>query len=118
MSGLVTHDLEGHEFEGLYDGGEGDCKKTLGESGGESFWEEGDDFRVDVLHFHTCLTDILGFLEKLRWWFEQYIDGEEGWMKMIVRIGQSMIWIEGDAKDGLARKGSASLRLKVGGSKV
>nr|GEX49475.1 guanosine nucleotide diphosphate dissociation inhibitor 2 [Tanacetum cinerariifolium] len=50
---------------------------TLGESGGESFWEEGDDFRVDVLRFHTCLTDILGFLEKLEWWFEQDIDNEE-----------------------------------------
>nr|GEV34412.1 hypothetical protein [Tanacetum cinerariifolium] len=43
---------------------------------GESFWEEGDDFRVDVLRFHTCLTDILGFLEKFGWWFEQDIDGE------------------------------------------
>ncbi|GJT97844.1 hypothetical protein Tco_1093362 [Tanacetum coccineum] len=46
-------------------------------SGGESFWEEGDDFGVDVLRFHTCLTDILGFLEKLEWWFEQDIDDEE-----------------------------------------
>ncbi|GJX77503.1 hypothetical protein Tco_0324314 [Tanacetum coccineum] len=45
-------------------------------SGGESFWEEGDDFGVDVLRFHTCLTDILGFLEKLEWWFEQDIDDE------------------------------------------
>ncbi|GJZ63271.1 hypothetical protein Tco_0619692 [Tanacetum coccineum] len=41
------------------------------------FWEEGDDFGVDVLRFHTCLTDILGFLEKLEWWFEQDIDDEE-----------------------------------------
>ncbi|GJT37454.1 retrovirus-related pol polyprotein from transposon TNT 1-94 [Tanacetum coccineum] len=38
--------------------------------------EEGDDFGVDVLRFHTCLTDILGFLEKLEWWFEQDIDDE------------------------------------------
>nr|GFA65058.1 hypothetical protein [Tanacetum cinerariifolium] len=45
-------------------------------SGGESFWEEGDDFGVDVLRFHTCLTDILGFLEKLEWWFEQDYDDE------------------------------------------
>ncbi|GJT75746.1 hypothetical protein Tco_1042471 [Tanacetum coccineum] len=45
-------------------------------SGGESFWEEGDDVGVDVLHFHTCLTDILGFLEKFGWWFEQDIGGE------------------------------------------
>ncbi|GJZ91873.1 hypothetical protein Tco_0663938 [Tanacetum coccineum] len=50
---------------------------TLGGSGGDSFWEEGDDFGVDVLRFHTCLTDILGFLEKLEWWFEQDIDDEE-----------------------------------------
>ncbi|GJW67093.1 putative reverse transcriptase domain-containing protein, partial [Tanacetum coccineum] len=50
--------------------------KTLGGSGGESFWEEGDDFRADVLRFHTCLTDIHVFLEKLEWWFEQDIDDE------------------------------------------
>ncbi|GJR59419.1 hypothetical protein Tco_1501581 [Tanacetum coccineum] len=62
---------------GLYDGGEGDCKLTLGGSGGESFWEEGDDIGVDVLCFHTCLTDILSFLEKLEWWFEQDINDEE-----------------------------------------
>ncbi|GJR65841.1 hypothetical protein Tco_0011906 [Tanacetum coccineum] len=51
--------------------------ETLGGRGGESFWEGGDDFGVDVLRFHTCLTDILGFLEKLEWWFEQDIDKEE-----------------------------------------
>ncbi|GKA27169.1 hypothetical protein Tco_0713337 [Tanacetum coccineum] len=50
---------------------------TLGGRGGESFWEGGDDFGVEVLRFHTCLTDILGFLEKLEWWFEQDIDKEE-----------------------------------------
>nr|GEU44650.1 hypothetical protein [Tanacetum cinerariifolium] len=62
---------------------------TLGGSGGESIWEEGDNFRVDVLRFHTYLIDILSFLEKLEWWFEQDIDDEEGWMKrmkMIERI--------------------------------
>ncbi|GJX79947.1 RNA-directed DNA polymerase, eukaryota, partial [Tanacetum coccineum] len=54
--------------------------KTLRGSRGESFWEDGDDFGVDVLRFHTCLTDILGFLETLEWWFEQDIndEGEEG----------------------------------------
>nr|GEW64171.1 putative ribonuclease H-like domain-containing protein [Tanacetum cinerariifolium] len=52
-------------------------KETLGGRGGESFWERGDDFGEDVLRFHTCLTDILGFLEKLEWWFEQDIDKEE-----------------------------------------
>ncbi|GJU41624.1 gypsy/ty3 retroelement polyprotein [Tanacetum coccineum] len=51
--------------------------QTLGESGGDSSWEGGDDFGVDVLCFHTCLTDILGFLEKLEWSFEQDIDDEE-----------------------------------------
>ncbi|GJW29081.1 hypothetical protein Tco_0045956 [Tanacetum coccineum] len=43
---------------------------------GESFWERGDDFGVDVLRFHTCLTDILGYLEKFGWLFEQDIDGK------------------------------------------
>ncbi|GJT32589.1 hypothetical protein Tco_0923008 [Tanacetum coccineum] len=91
--GLVTHDLEGYEFE--HEKADelvvvvvkvvhecrhwmGDCKQTLGGSGGESFWEEGDDFGVDVLRFLTCLTDILGFLKKMEWWFEQDIDDEGG----------------------------------------
>nr|GEW76448.1 hypothetical protein [Tanacetum cinerariifolium] len=51
--------------------------KTLRGCRGESFWEEGDDFGVDVLRFHTCLTNILGFLEKFEWWFKQDIDDEE-----------------------------------------
>nr|GEY70375.1 hypothetical protein [Tanacetum cinerariifolium] len=54
-----------------------------------------DDFGVDVLRFHTCLTDIIGFLEKLEWWFKQEIDDEEGWMKrmkIIERIGLCL-WI-------------------------
>ncbi|GKE49963.1 hypothetical protein Tco_1481221 [Tanacetum coccineum] len=50
---------------------------TLGGRGCESFWEGGDDFGVEVLRFNTCLTDILGFLDKLEWWFEQDIDKEE-----------------------------------------
>ncbi|GJW24489.1 hypothetical protein Tco_0038300 [Tanacetum coccineum] len=61
----------------LWDSGEGDGKYTLKGRGGESFWEGGDDLGVDGLCFHTCLTDILGFLEKLEWWFEQDIDEEE-----------------------------------------
>ncbi|GKD41776.1 hypothetical protein Tco_1261983, partial [Tanacetum coccineum] len=36
----------------------------------------GDDFGADVLRFHTCLTDILGFLEKFGGGFEQDIDDE------------------------------------------
>nr|GEU73825.1 putative reverse transcriptase domain, ribonuclease H-like domain, aspartic peptidase domain protein [Tanacetum cinerariifolium] len=50
--------------------------QTLGGSGGESFCEEGDDVRVDVLRFYTYLTDILGFLEKLECQFKQDIDDE------------------------------------------
>nr|GEY22298.1 hypothetical protein [Tanacetum cinerariifolium] len=92
-SGLVTHDLEGHEFEKTCNNDKILSEiqlehekedefvmvvmKTLGGSEGKSFWEEGDDFSVDVLRFHTCLTDIIGFLEKLEWWFEQDIDDEE-----------------------------------------
>ncbi|GJZ93419.1 hypothetical protein Tco_0665484 [Tanacetum coccineum] len=94
MSGLVTHDLEGHEFEKTCNNDKSlseiqlehekedefvvvVVKATLGRSGGKSFREEGDDFGVDILHFHTCLTNILGFLEKFEWWFEQDIDDEE-----------------------------------------
>nr|GEX12730.1 hypothetical protein [Tanacetum cinerariifolium] len=49
---------------------------TLKRNGGESFWEGGDDFGVGVLRFYSCLTEILGFLEKFEWWFEQDIGGE------------------------------------------
>ncbi|GJU54535.1 hypothetical protein Tco_1228249 [Tanacetum coccineum] len=58
-------------------------------NGGDSLWKD-DGFGVDVLRFHTCLTDILGFLEKFGWWFEQDIDDEGGRMKrvkMMMRIG-------------------------------
>ncbi|GJU66583.1 hypothetical protein Tco_1252842 [Tanacetum coccineum] len=72
---------------------EGDEVMTLGGRRGEFFWEEGDDFRVDVLRFRTCLTDILGFLEKLEWWFEQDIDDEREEDEE-----------EEDAKDGLAKQ--------------
>ncbi|GJX02559.1 hypothetical protein Tco_0186472 [Tanacetum coccineum] len=61
-----------YEFEAL----DGRLKMDFGGSRGESFWEEGDDFGVDVLRFHTCHTDIIGYLEKLEWWFEQDIDDE------------------------------------------
>ncbi|GJX69006.1 hypothetical protein Tco_0304733 [Tanacetum coccineum] len=74
--------------------------QTLGGSRGESFWEECDDFGVDVLRFHTCLTDILGFPEKLEWWFDQDID-DEG------KEDEE----EEDAKDGLAKQGNASLMV-------
>ncbi|GKA54804.1 hypothetical protein Tco_0753753 [Tanacetum coccineum] len=96
--GLVTYDLEGYEFEKTCNNDKNlseiqlehekedelvlvvvkvvhECRHWMG-SEGESFWEEGDDFGVDVLCFYTCLTDILGFLEKLEWWFEQDIDDE------------------------------------------
>nr|GEV72498.1 hypothetical protein [Tanacetum cinerariifolium] len=77
-------------LKGLYDGGERDCKWTLLESRGESFWEEGDDFGFNVLCFHTCLVNILSFLEKLEWWFEQDLNDEEGWMKRMKIIER--IW--------------------------
>ncbi|GJY07933.1 hypothetical protein Tco_0374987 [Tanacetum coccineum] len=62
------------------------------EEEGESFWEGGDDFGVDVLRFHLSKTDnsldcmmvvkeIVGRLleeeEKLEWWFEQDMDKKE-----------------------------------------
>ncbi|GKE41794.1 hypothetical protein Tco_1469078 [Tanacetum coccineum] len=56
--------------------GKGYC--VCQECGGDSCLKEDDGFGLDVLRFHTCLTDILGFLEKLGWWFEQDIDVEEG----------------------------------------
>ncbi|GJZ37163.1 hypothetical protein Tco_0583354 [Tanacetum coccineum] len=67
---LILTDKEGFQPERL--------AQTLEGRGDESLWEGGDDFGVEVLCFHTCLTDILGFLEKLEWWFEQDIDKEEG----------------------------------------
>ncbi|GJZ14417.1 hypothetical protein Tco_0549647 [Tanacetum coccineum] len=68
--------------------------KTRGGSKGESFGEEGDDFGVDCLRFHTCLTDILGFLERLEWWFEQDIDDDEeedNKVRVVVRYENVMI---------------------------
>ncbi|GJZ86822.1 hypothetical protein Tco_0658432 [Tanacetum coccineum] len=61
---------------------------------GDSCWKEDDGFGVDVLRFRTCLTDILGFLEKLGWWFEQDIDVKEGRlkeMKMVVKYRSLVI---------------------------
>ncbi|GKC50919.1 hypothetical protein Tco_1073664, partial [Tanacetum coccineum] len=95
--------------------------KTLGGRGGESFWEGGDDFGVDVLRFSTCLTDILSFLEKLKWWFEKDID-DEGEENEDMRVDdlnkgkdsitwQSMVWMEEDVKYGLVKQGNDSLRM-------
>ncbi|GJU14489.1 hypothetical protein Tco_1142455 [Tanacetum coccineum] len=94
MRRLVTHGLDGYEFKKTCNNDKNfseiqlkhekedelvamahECRHWMG-SGGESFWEEGDDLGVGVLCFHTCLTDILGFLEKLECWFEQDIDDE------------------------------------------
>ncbi|GJT83936.1 hypothetical protein Tco_1058278 [Tanacetum coccineum] len=56
--------------------------------------EEGDDFGVDVLRFHTCLTDILGFLEKFGWWFEQDIGGEsEDDREKRLMMVQEVVWL-------------------------
>nr|GEU72238.1 hypothetical protein [Tanacetum cinerariifolium] len=86
---LVTHGLEGYEFENTCNN-----DKNLSEIKFEHEKEdklvevvvkvvhdvdirwEGDDFGVGVLHFHTFHTDILGFLEKFGWWFEQDISGD------------------------------------------
>ncbi|GKE15888.1 hypothetical protein Tco_1423465 [Tanacetum coccineum] len=67
-------DKEEERFEGDEDGGEMVVKEIV-----SRLLEEGEvsHFGVDGLRFHTCLTDILGFLEKLEWWFEQDIDKEE-----------------------------------------
>nr|GEX13056.1 hypothetical protein [Tanacetum cinerariifolium] len=64
---------------------------TLGGNGGELFCEGGDDFEVDVLLFRTCLIDILGFLGKFGWWFEQDIGGEseDDKEKKLVMVGKS-----------------------------
>nr|GEU71866.1 hypothetical protein [Tanacetum cinerariifolium] len=146
MSGLVTHDLEGHEFKKTCNNDKSlseiqlehekedefvmvvvkEIVKRLLEEVEVSLWEEGDYFGVDVLRFHTCLTDIFGFLEKLEWWFEQDIDDEEeedeegeGGSKVLefdelnngkdIITWKSMVWMEEDAKDGLAKKGNDSL---------
>nr|GFA98961.1 hypothetical protein [Tanacetum cinerariifolium] len=63
---------------------------TLGGNRGESLWEEIDDFELDVLRFHTCLADILGFLEMFRWFFEQDIGGEneDGREKRLVMVSK------------------------------
>ncbi|GJS77276.1 hypothetical protein Tco_0727157 [Tanacetum coccineum] len=84
-------------------------ERLVGARGGKSFWEEGDDFRVDVLRFHTCLTDILGFLETLEWWFEQDIDDEEEEEKD--EEGEGGSEMEEDTKDGLAKQGNDILRM-------
>ncbi|GJY62315.1 hypothetical protein Tco_0462972 [Tanacetum coccineum] len=53
-------------------------EKIRAKSEGEVFLE-GGDFNVSVVRLQTCLTDILGFLEKFKGGFEQDIDdkGEE-----------------------------------------
>ncbi|GJT82911.1 hypothetical protein Tco_1057253 [Tanacetum coccineum] len=60
---------------------------------------------------------LLEEVEKLEWWFEQDIDDEgeedkedEGGDEDVIEW-QSMVWIEEDAKGGLDKQGSASLRL-------
>nr|GEU48735.1 hypothetical protein [Tanacetum cinerariifolium] len=84
MSGLVIHDLEGHEFKKTCNNDKSLSEIQLEHEKEDEFvvvvvkvMHECDHFGVDVLRFHTCLTDILGFLEKLEWWFEQDIDDEE-----------------------------------------
>nr|GEW19773.1 hypothetical protein [Tanacetum cinerariifolium] len=66
---LVTHGLRGTGLSGLYDG-----DKEI--ENGHLKEVEVSLFERNVLRFHTCLTDILGFLEKFGWWFEHDIGGE------------------------------------------
>nr|GEY25444.1 hypothetical protein [Tanacetum cinerariifolium] len=102
MSGLVTHDLERHEFK-VWDG---DCMMVVEE----------------------ILNRLLEKVEKLEWWFEQDIDNEEEvdeegeggsevWKFNDLNnrkdsiTWQSMVWMEEDTKDGLAKQGNDSLRM-------
>nr|GEU72097.1 hypothetical protein [Tanacetum cinerariifolium] len=80
---LVTHGLEGYEFEKTCNNDKNLSEIQLEHEKDDELvavvvnvMHEWDDFGVYVLRFHTCLTDILGFLEKLEWWFEQDIDDE------------------------------------------
>ncbi|GKC51859.1 hypothetical protein Tco_1074604, partial [Tanacetum coccineum] len=96
---------------------------TLGGNGCESFWEEGDNFGLDVLRFHTCLNNILGFLEKFGWWFEQDIGGEsednrEKKLVMVYSFGKIgvQVWtfmrrVLTDSRDDIGQ-GEDGLRMK------
>nr|GEX71882.1 hypothetical protein [Tanacetum cinerariifolium] len=81
--GLVTHDLEGYEFEKTCNNDKNLSEIQLNHEKEDELVavvvkvvHECDDFGVDVLSFHTCLIDILDFLEMLEWWFEQDINDE------------------------------------------
>nr|GEX76918.1 putative reverse transcriptase domain-containing protein [Tanacetum cinerariifolium] len=67
---------------------------AFGGSRGESLWEEGGDFGVVVLRFHTCLTNILGFLEKLELWLSKTLMMKERRtkkVKVVVKYDNLMI---------------------------
>nr|GEX30631.1 copia protein [Tanacetum cinerariifolium] len=74
--------VEGHKREGRSLEKEITKKQKMDEEAEELKSEafcEGGDFDVSVVSLQTCLTDILGFLEKFKGGFEQDIDveGEE-----------------------------------------
>ncbi|GJR89003.1 hypothetical protein Tco_0213014 [Tanacetum coccineum] len=91
---LVTHGLEECEFKALDGMVVKEIEDGLLEEMKVSHFGKEVMILEWILRFHTCLTDILGFLEKFGWWFEQDIDGEseddnekklvmmneEGWM--------------------------------------
>nr|GEU41190.1 hypothetical protein [Tanacetum cinerariifolium] len=68
-------------------------KETHRGRGGKSFWEGGNNFRVYILRFHTYLTDIIGFLEKLEWCFEQDIDKEEERFEEMQMVVKYESWV-------------------------
>ncbi|GJU50939.1 hypothetical protein Tco_1220494 [Tanacetum coccineum] len=90
--GLLTHDLEGYEFEVW------DCLNEI------QLEHEKEDELVAVVDCMMVVKEIVNRLleevGKLEWWFEQDIDdeGEEDEE-------------EEDAKDGLAKQGNVSLRM-------
>ncbi|GJR68301.1 hypothetical protein Tco_0014366 [Tanacetum coccineum] len=68
--------------------------------------------KVMILEWMSCVSILVltktsrGFLEKFGWWFEQDIDDEREEVEEDEEDED-----EEDAKDGLAKHGSASLRL-------
>ncbi|GKE23009.1 hypothetical protein Tco_1434521, partial [Tanacetum coccineum] len=60
------------------------------------------DFDVTVVRLQTCITDILGFLEKFEGGFEQDIDDDGEKDKEDEE--------EKDANHGLAKEGNGSLK--------
>ncbi|GKC28822.1 hypothetical protein Tco_1036116 [Tanacetum coccineum] len=67
-----------------------------------------DLLRDCMMVVKEIVNRLLEEVEKLEWWFEQDIDDEEEEYK---EAWQSMVWMEEDAKVGLAKHGNDSLRM-------